>query len=116
MKTGANGFFYVKGDHNQRSPQEAASRARGSLSPDISLPGAGKNSEPEPDENSLAAIKRLGEVAHVRRGLTTGANDFFYLTPLAENVTIEATENEKMASRYRLDQQDKFLIPVEDGT
>lgn len=33
-------------------------------------------------EKGKGKLVRLGDVAEVRRGITTGANDFFYLTPL----------------------------------
>lgn len=37
-------------------------------------------------EKGQNILVRLGDIAEVRRGFTTGANDFFYLTPLKQTV------------------------------
>lgn len=62
VKTGANEFFYVKGEQAKDKNQKAKS-----------------------------GLLALSDLALVRRGLTTGANEFFYLSPVkkgAANITI----------------------------
>jgi hypothetical protein len=66
VKTGANEFFYVKEDGRRGTgdgaiPRGKAQRAKGKG------PGA-------------SGLLALADVASVRRGITTGANEFFYLS------------------------------------
>jgi SAM-dependent methyltransferase len=55
VKTGANEFFYVKGEQSAKSKEQGAK-------------GTGRG------------LLALADVASVRRGITTGANEFFYLS------------------------------------
>jgi SAM-dependent methyltransferase len=67
VKTGANEFFYVERDDEAIASD--SSKKPGALGPDRRPQQSAK----------VASMKRLNEVASVRRGLTTGANAFFYL-------------------------------------
>jgi hypothetical protein len=84
VKTGANEFFYVKEDG--RRPTGDGPRARGE---EQSAKGEGQGAKSEGQRAS--GLLALADVASVRRGITTGANEFFYLRRAAalikDNVT-----------------------------
>ncbi|MEM5800993.1 MAG: Eco57I restriction-modification methylase domain-containing protein [Candidatus Aenigmatarchaeota archaeon] len=50
-------------------------------------------------EKGKGKLVRLGDIAEIRRGLTTGANDFFYLKPVGMTVKEVAEVSEKEPSR-----------------
>lgn len=88
VKTGANDFFYVKGED---SPERA--RGRGALK---------------------GSMKRLRDVARVRRGLTTGANEFFYLKAVGGEAAAEPPREVSVEDRAGALRkiESKFLAPV----
>ncbi|MCX7987874.1 MAG: Eco57I restriction-modification methylase domain-containing protein, partial [Thermodesulfovibrio sp.] len=57
-------------------------------------------------EKGKGKLVRLGDIAEVRRGFTTGANEFFYLKPIGMTVkeVVEIAEKDRDA-----------LIPVQNG-
>ena len=70
VKTGANEFFYVtegeqraKGNGQRTKGQRAGEKAKGRR-----------------QKEKVSGLLALAEVASVRRGITTGANEFFYVT------------------------------------
>ncbi|MFY9556684.1 MAG: N-6 DNA methylase [Blastocatellia bacterium] len=67
VKTGANEFFYVSGQGLKNSGNSANGKE------------ARANSEAQ-YERGGRGLRALADVAVVRRGLTTGANEFFYLS------------------------------------
>ena len=73
VKTGANEFFYVKGE-----AQKAKSK-----------------------ESKTSGLLRLADVASVRRGITTGANEFFYLSRTVTNENNAASRARGSTQRVR---------------
>ncbi|HEY9231301.1 MAG TPA: N-6 DNA methylase [Blastocatellia bacterium] len=73
VKTGANEFFYLQnaggGAARQNMAWDALSRAA----------AKGKR------QKANGALLALDDIARVRRGLTTGANEFFYLKPVRDH-------------------------------
>jgi len=57
-------------------------------------------------EKGKGKLVRLGDIAEVRRGFTTGANEFFYLEPVEMSVSDAVRISEKKPDS---------LIPVENG-
>jgi len=72
VKTGANEFFYLQ---SPSRPATGKSKAKG------------KRQEAKSQAQSLkGTLLTLTDVARVQRGLTTGANEFFYLKPVGTRV------------------------------
>src|SRR5262249_36433447 len=88
VKTGANGFFYVKPELTDGGPMI---------------------------NESAAVMKPLESLARVRRGITTGANQFFYLKPPqgpengGANSLVVAVQN---AAGDTVHLESKYLQPV----
>ncbi|MEK6285755.1 MAG: N-6 DNA methylase [Acidobacteriota bacterium] len=90
VKTGANEFFYVKEDggrttdDGQRAKGEgrsAKSKGQGAKGKGQGTKGEGQGARGEGrSAKGEGALLALAEVASVRRGVTTGANEFFYLS------------------------------------
>ena len=55
-------------------------------------------------------MKRLGDVARVRRGLTTGANEFFYLKAIDGKESKARVVEDRAGGRHMI--ESKFLTPV----
>jgi len=71
VKTGANEFFYVKEDGRRATGDGPGARG----------PGArGKERRARSEGQRASGLLALADVASVRRGITTGANEFFYLS------------------------------------
>ncbi|HSB09932.1 MAG TPA: N-6 DNA methylase [Blastocatellia bacterium] len=99
VKTGANEFFYLTED------EENATGNRGSAV------GASQKSTAK---RQSGAMRALGSIASVRRGLTTGANEFFYLTPAAQSQSASArpqTAVRDSSGRTHVIES-RFLAPV----
>jgi SAM-dependent methyltransferase len=82
VKTGANEFFYVKGQQTNKEKTQS-------------------------EKNNLLA---LGDVASVRRGLTTGANEFFYLNKVTPRATGNTMVESATGARRAI--ESRFLSPV----
>jgi len=67
VKTGANEFFYVKETDDKRQ------QAKGDRAHDTQRVAR---------QNAPGKMLALSEIASVRRGITTGANEFFYVKPV----------------------------------
>ncbi len=67
VKTGANEFFYVK-ETADKKPKAKSDRGH------VARRGA--------QSKTISGMLTLSEVASVRRGITTGANEFFYVKPV----------------------------------
>jgi methylase of polypeptide subunit release factors len=96
VKTGANEFFYVKETGRKKINNGMARPAR-------RIPGAtlvGESSAAR--QKAKGRLLALSDVASVRRGLTTGANEFFYLKPVDRSTS------------YFLTTDSQRLISVED--
>jgi hypothetical protein len=99
IKTGANEFFYVVGKDGRDGTK---------LRKQLQTP---------PDTNRGAtnpSVKRLSQVATIRRGVTTGANDFFYLRAISEE------ENRSLQNRPSKNHRDSNhsvngKVQVRDG-
>ncbi|MEN3335198.1 MAG: hypothetical protein V7641_4563 [Blastocatellia bacterium] len=75
VKTGANEFFYLQ---NTSRPAGGNQKAKG------------KRQKAKGQEPSVkGTLLTLTDVARVQRGLTTGANEFFYLKPVRPDVASE---------------------------
>jgi Eco57I restriction-modification methylase len=72
VKTGANEFFYVTED----GPEARAKKAEGGRR---KTEGGRQNAEVESQRDGIGLVG-LADVASVRRGITTGANEFFYVS------------------------------------
>ncbi len=108
VKTGANEFFYVERGEGMESD---ASKGRRALGP---------ARRPQPSATG-ASMKRLNEVAFVRRGLTTGANAFFYLRTLNHSTTPAPMVSPEGSNPHRLVEdasgrahaiESRYLTPV----
>ncbi len=62
-------------------------------------------------EKGKGKLVKLGEIAEVRRGFTTGANDFFYLEPLGPGVR-PGLLRVRNAAGWEGEIEEKFLKPV----
>jgi SAM-dependent methyltransferase len=87
VKTGANEFFYVK---DASRDDLKGGRAC------VGVPGGAR-------QKAKSRLLALSDVASVRRGLTTGANEFFYLKPVDRMTPNSPARNSRR------------LIPVEDA-
>ena len=96
VKTGANEFFYVKEDGRRARGEQQRARSEGRRA-------KGKG----PRAGGLLA---LADVASVRRGITTGANEFFYLSRAGIR-----TEDKASSSSREPGSTNGFLA-VRDGT
>ena len=89
VKTGANEFFYVKEDGRRATGDGPRARAPGARGE--GQRAKGKEQSPKSKGQRASGLLTLADVASVRRGITTGANDFFYLSRIAalpeDNVT-----------------------------
>jgi SAM-dependent methyltransferase len=84
VKTGANEFFYVKEDEQRAKGKGQSARGEEQRARSEGQRANGKGQR-------VTGLLALADVASVRRGITTGANDFFYLSRTAalreDNVT-----------------------------
>jgi hypothetical protein len=93
VKTGANEFFYVT---------EGAQRAKGNGQRTKGQKAEEERAKRKRRRERVSGLLALAEVASVRRGITTGANEFFYVT------TVDAHEVHSPAPNPQL------LTAVED--
>jgi type I restriction enzyme M protein len=93
VKTGANEFFYVT---------EGAQRAKGNGQRTKGQRAEEERAKRKRRRERVSGLLALAEVASVRRGITTGANEFFYVT------TVDAHEVHSPAPNPQL------LTAVED--
>lgn len=63
-------------------------------------------------EKAKDKLVPLREVAEIRRGFTTGINDFFYLEPTGEKAERNKSINVKNARGWEGDIEERFLKPV----
>jgi len=98
LKTGANEFFYVKEDGRRATADGPGAAARG--------PGARAREQTPKGERAKgkgSGLLALADVASVRRGVTTGANEFFYLNRAG-------AETDDKASRARVSTNGLVLV------
>jgi len=74
VKTGANEFFYFKEDGEKTNTTKAKLKRRRQV-----------EDEKYEAESAALGLLELGTFASVRRGITTGANEFFYLNKLGQS-------------------------------
>ncbi|HWX39847.1 MAG TPA: N-6 DNA methylase [Blastocatellia bacterium] len=86
VKTGANEFFYVTADPENSVPLVDA------LPEPYPETGSAPGTHESPSDSSGPEMVPLQKVASVRRGLTTGANEFFYVKAVNESKGDEEKE------------------------
>lgn len=94
VKTGANEFFYVKDEQSAKGKEQGAK---------------GKERRVKSEGQKAGGLLALADVASVRRGITTGANEFFYLSRAGAR-----TDDAAPASRAQ--SSTNGLMVVRDGT
>jgi hypothetical protein len=77
VKTGANEFFYVKEDGRPATGDGVIAR--------------GDEQRAGSEERRASGLLTLADVASVRRGITTGANEFFYLSRAGIRTEVKAS-------------------------
>jgi len=82
VKTGANEFFYFKGDGGKTNGKKHGPKNHEEINDGISK-----------EKSEERGLLELGTVASVRRGITTGANEFFYLNKASGFENGEAERN-----------------------
>src|SRR6266404_2691122 len=108
VKTGANEFFYVKED-GRRATGDGARGERRRATGDG--PGArGEQRRAKGKGPRAGGLLALADVASVRRGITTGANEFFYLSRAGIRT------EDKASSSSREPGSTNGRIVVRDGT
>ena len=80
VKTGANDFFYVTEGVQRAKGKEQRAKGQGAK-------GNGQRA---------VGLRALRDVASVRRGITTGANEFFYVTTVETHEVHSPTPNPKL--------------------
>lgn len=86
VKTGANEFFYVTEDGRSQGEKKAEGR---------------RQQAEAPDQNDEPGLLALGDVAAVRRGITTGANEFFYVSRAVAQTKTEENEADGRSCSHR---------------
>jgi Eco57I restriction-modification methylase len=84
VKTGANEFFYFKDDGEETNGKKQTLKRHKQ-----------NDNRTYKDEREARRLLELGTVASVRRGITTGANEFFYLNKANQSETGEAEHNHR---------------------
>jgi hypothetical protein len=87
VKTGANEFFYVT---------EGAQRAKGNGQRTKRKRAEGEKAKGKKQKEKVSGLLALAEVASVRRGITTGANEFFYVTTVDAHEVHSPTPNSQL--------------------
>jgi SAM-dependent methyltransferase len=112
VKTGANEFFYVKETGGKKINNNVAQPSRRAIRE------ADVSEQPKAQQKAKGGLLALSDVASVRRGLTTGANEFFYLKPVDRSISNFVTLNpERLISvedylgrRFAI--ESRYLTPV----
>ena len=103
VKTGANEFFYVTEDGRRATGEGPRARYEAKSA-------KGEEKRAKREGQSSSGLLALADVASVRRGITTGANEFFYLS----RTGTRTEDNASLSSRAR--GTSNGLMVVRDGT